>query len=228
MADCGISSRRKSESLIKSARVYVNDKPVTDLDFKVDTNIDKVVLDGVAIKPKKNLYYLLNKPKGFITSVSDDRSRKTVLDLISVNARIYPVGRLDYDTTGLLFLTNDGEFSQLLTHPKNKVPREYEVKLDSPLKEADKLKLLKGVFLDGKAGRFLNLNFPSDNNKKIVTVLCEEGRNRFIKKMFAKLNYRVKSLNRFSFAGVRLDVPVGKFRKLTPLELQNIKNKYSK
>jgi 23S rRNA pseudouridine2605 synthase len=227
LADCGIASRRKSEVLITAGRVYVNNHLITDLECRVDTEIDSVTLDGVKIKPKKNLYFLLNKPKGFITSVKDDRSRKTVLDLINVKERIYPVGRLDYDTTGLLFLTNDGEFSQLLTHPSNKVPREYEAKLDEPLSEKDKLKLLRGIYIDGKAGKFLRIYFTDEDNRKIVKVFCEEGRNRFVKRMFAKLGYRVKSLNRLSFAGIKLDVPPGKFRKLTPGELQLIRKKFS-
>ena len=132
LAECGISSRRKSEELIKEGRVSVNDSIIMDLNFRVDDN-DIVAVDGEKIKLQKKLYYILNKPKGVITSVSDDKNRKTVVDLINVNQKIFPVGRLDYDTTGLLFLTNDGEFSQLLSHPKNKALREYEVRLNRDL-----------------------------------------------------------------------------------------------
>jgi 23S rRNA pseudouridine2605 synthase len=124
LADSGISSRRKSEEFISQGRVAVNDKIIIDFSYKIDTDKDVVTLDGEKIKPKRSIYILLNKPKGYITSVSDDRNRATVLDLINTKERVYPVGRLDYDTTGLLFLTNDGEFSQLLTHPGNRVPRE--------------------------------------------------------------------------------------------------------
>ena len=227
LADSGISSRRKSEEYISQGRVAVNDRIVTEFSHKVDIETDTVTLDGEKIKPKKNIYILLNKPKGYITTVSDDRNRRTVMDLVKSKERIYPVGRLDYDTTGLLFLTNDGELSQLLTHPGNKVPREYEVKLDKPLDENDKLKLLKGIVLEGKRGKFLKITFPGQKEKNIVWVICEEGRNRFVKRMFRKLDYTVLELNRFSFAGIMLDVPPGKFRNLTFDEIKHLKQKYS-
>jgi len=227
LADSGISSRRKSEEYILQGRVAVNDKIVNEFSHKVDIETDVVTLDGEKIKPKKNIYILLNKPKGYITSVSDDRNRRTVMDLVKSKERIYPVGRLDYTTTGLLFLTNDGELSQLLTHPGNKVQREYEVKLDRPLEEKDKLKLLTGVSLEGKPGKFIKITFPIQKDKKYVTVFCEEGRNRFVKRMFRKLGYTVLELNRVSFAGIKLDVAKGKFRILSLIEVQQIKQNYS-
>jgi 23S rRNA pseudouridine2605 synthase len=227
LADCGISSRRKSEEYISQGRVAVNDKIITDFSHRVNTEKDLVTLDGEKIKPRKNVYLMLNKPKGYITSVSDDRNRSTVIDLIKVKERVYPVGRLDYDTTGLLILTNDGDFSQLLTHPGNKVPREYDVKLDQSLEEEDKLKLLNGIRLDGKSAKFLKLIFREQKNKKNMVVTCEEGRNRFIKRMFGKLGYTVLELNRVSFAGIYIDVPIGKSRHLSLQEVQQIKNKYS-
>ena len=227
LADSGISSRRKSEEYISQGRVAVNDKIVTEFSHKVDTEKDIVTLDGEKIKPKKNIYILLNKPKGYITTVSDDRNRRTVMDLVKSKERIYPVGRLDYDTTGLLFLTNDGELSQLLTHPGNKVPREYEVKLDRPLDENDRLKLLQGVLLEGKKGKFIKITFPWQKDKEIVLVICEEGRNRFVKRMFRKLDYTVLELNRLSFAGIMVDVPPGKSRNLTYNEIQELKQKYT-
>ena len=225
LAESGISSRRKSEEFISQGRVAVNDKIILDLGHKVDTEKDEVTLDGERIRPKKNIYIILNKPRGYITTVSDDRNRSTVLDLIKIKERVYPVGRLDYDTTGLLFLTNDGDFSQLLTHPGNKVPREYEVKLDKPLEESDKKKLLDGIKLEGKPGKFLKLSYRNSNRKNLL-VGCEEGRNRFVKRMFGKLDYTVIELNRVSFAGISLDIPVGKSRILTLQELQTIKQKY--
>jgi 23S rRNA pseudouridine2605 synthase len=227
LADSGISSRRKSEEYISQGRVAVNDKIVTEFSHKVDIEKDIVTLDGEKIKPKKHIYIILNKPKGYITTVSDDRNRRTVMDLVKSKERIYPVGRLDYDTTGLLFLTNDGELSQLLTHPGNKIPREYEVKLDKPLDEDDRQKLLQGVSLEGKKGKFLKITFPFHNDKKIVSIVCEEGRNRFVKRMFRKLDYTVLELNRFSFAGIVLDVPPGKSRNLTYNEIQELKQKYT-
>ena len=227
LADSGISSRRKSEEYILEKRVAVNDIIVNELSFKVDVEKDIITLDGERIRPKRHIYILLNKPKGYITSVTDDRNRRTVLDLVQTQERIYPVGRLDYDTLGLLFLTNDGEFSQLLTHPGNRVPREYEVKLDRPLEEMDKLKLLIGIKLDGKPAKFIKISFPKSKDKKIVTVFCEEGRNRFVKRMFGRLDYKVVDLIRISYAGIRLDIQPGKYRNLTPQEVQNIRETYS-
>lgn len=227
LADSGVSSRRKSEEYILENRVAVNDNIITDLSFKVDDERDIITLDGERIKPRKHIYILLNKPKGYITSVSDERDRRTVLDLVQTQERIYPVGRLDYDTKGLIFLTNDGNFSQLLTHPGNKVPREYEVKLDKPLEDKDRLKLLDGIKLDGIPGKFIKISFPKQKDKKIITVFCEEGRNKFVKRMFGRLGYTVMDLIRIGFAGIKLDTQPGKFRTLSPQEVENIRKRYS-
>ena len=227
LADSGVSSRRKSEEYIIENRVAVNDNIITDLSFKVDAEKDIITLDGERIKPRKHIYILLNKPKGYITSVSDERDRRTVLDLVQTQERIYPVGRLDYDTKGLIFLTNDGNFSQLLTHPGNKVPREYEVKLDKPLEDMDRLKLLDGIKLDGIPGKFIKISFPKQKDKKIITVFCEEGRNKFVKRMFGRLGYTVMELIRIGFAGIKLDTQPGKFRTLSPQEVENIRKRYS-
>ena len=227
LADSGVSSRRKSEEYIIENRVAVNDNTITDLSFKVDAEKDIITLDGERIKPRKHIYILLNKPKGYITSVSDERDRRTVLDLVQTQERIYPVGRLDYDTKGLIFLTNDGNFSQLLTHPGNKVPREYEVKLDKPLEDMDRLKLLDGIKLDGIPGKFIKISFPKQKDKKIITVFCEEGRNKFVKRMFGSLGYTVMELIRIGFAGIKLDTQPGKFRTLSPQEVENIRKRYS-
>ena len=227
LSDSGVSSRRNSEQFILEKRVSVNKKIITELSFKIDPENDIVTLDGERIKPRRHIYILLNKPKGYITSVSDERDRRTVLDLIKTKDRIYPVGRLDYDTNGLLFLTNDGDFSQLLTHPKNKVPREYEVKLDKPVSEEDKKSLLNGVKLEGKKGKFINLSFSNSRDKKNVNIVCEEGRNRFVKRMFGRLGYKVINLTRTSFAEIRIDIPTGKYRNLTTQEVNFIKEKFS-
>ena len=225
IADCGIASRRKAEEYILQGRVTVNDKIIMDLSFKVDEANDEVSLDGEKISVKRKLYLLLNKPKGVITSTDDEKNRKTVVDLIKVNERIYPVGRLDYNTTGVLILTNDGEFKNLLTHPANHVPREYEVTLDKHLSDEDKAQLLKGVYLDGKKGKFIKINLSK--NKKYLIVDCVEGRNHFVKNMFGALGYTVQSLNRKSFAGLIADVPVGSYRKLSDAEIKKIVNEYA-
>lgn len=227
LAESGINSRRKSEEYILQGRVAINDIVISDFGSRIDLERDIVTLDGEKIKPKKHIYILLNKPKGYITAVTDDRKRSTVLDLVKIKERVYPVGRLDYDTTGLLILTNDGEFTQLLTHPGNQVPREYEVKLDNQLNENDTMKLLNGLTLEGKPGKFLKITFPRQKDKKYVIVTCEEGRNKFVKRMFRKLNYTVVELNRLSYAGITLDLPKGKYRNLSINEVEKIKQKYS-
>ncbi len=227
IANSGISSRRKSEEFILQGRVSVNDKIVTDLSFKVDDEKDVVTVDEEKIHPKKHLYFLLNKPKGVVTTTDDEKKRKTVIDLIKTKERIYPVGRLDYDTTGVLLLTNDGDFSNLLTHPRNKIPREYEVKLDNPLTEEDRIKLLKGINLDSSKAVFIKV-FVNDSTRKNVKVSAVEGRNHFVKRMFGNLGYTVLKLNRKNFAGVKADIPLGSYRKLTRIEVEGIYKQYAK
>ena len=227
IADCGVTSRRKAEELILQGRLSVNNKIVTDLSFRVNPENDQVLIDGERIKIKNNVYYLLNKPKGVISTTNDEKSRKTVIELIKTKEKIYPVGRLDYNTTGVLLLTNDGKLSNLLTHPKNNVPKLYEVKLNRELDEVDREKLLKGVFIERRKGRFEKIKFPNSKEKIIVEVECVEGRNRFVKKMFATLGYKVKSLNRKSFAGLTPDIAVGKYRLLNHSEVKKLFNKYS-
>ena len=228
LASCGVGSRRKVEELITQGRVDVNNKTVIELASQVDEETDHVMVDGQRIAPRSHVYYLLNKPKGVITTTADERDRQTVVDLIDTKDVIFPVGRLDYNTTGVLILTNDGDFSNLLTHPKNKIPREYEVQLDRPLDEKDKEKLLKGIYLEGEKGRFKEIEFPKKNHFTNVIVTAVEGRNHFVKKMFAALSYTVKNLNRISFANIYADIPVGNYRKLTKSEIEEVIHKYGK
>ena len=133
---------------------------------------------------KRHIYILLNKPRGVVTTTADEKNRKTVIDLINTKEKIFPIGRLDYNTTGVLILTNDGDFSFLLTHPRNQVPREYEVKLDKPLTDGDKESLTKGVFIDGKRGKFTDVSFPYKKDNHYVNVMSVEGRNHFLKNKY--------------------------------------------
>jgi len=228
ISDCGLASRRKSEEFITEGRVFVNGKQVINLSHKINPLTDQITIDGERIILKKKLYFLLNKPKGFITTTSDEKKRKTVVDLIKTKEKIFPVGRLDYDTTGVLLLTNDGEFTNLLTHPRNKVPREYYVTLDYPLEEDDKQKLLTGLRLEGKKGKFSKIIYASGTNKNRVIVTAVEGRNRFVKRMFAALGYKVLNLDRISYAGVNaINIPVGSYRKMAYNEINEIVKKYS-
>jgi 23S rRNA pseudouridine2605 synthase len=228
LSDCGVTSRRKSEEYILQGRVYINDKLVTDLSAKVDPSNDTVLVDGEKIYQKKQVYILMNKPRGVVTTTNDEKNRMTVVDLIKSRDKIFPVGRLDYNTTGVLILTNDGDFSNFLTHPGNKIPREYEVKLDRMLTEEDKVKLCKGVFIDGVRGKFIKIISPDKKNKKFITVTAVEGRNHFVKNMFAALGYTVEALNRKSFAGITADIPVGTYRVLSNDEISGVVKTYGK
>jgi 23S rRNA pseudouridine2605 synthase len=227
IAESGVTSRRKSEEFILQGRVTVNNKVIENLAFKVDGELDVVMLDGEKINPRRHIYFLLNKPAGVITSTDDEKKRKTVVDLIKVNEKIFPVGRLDYNTTGVLLLTNDGEFSNFLTHPRNKIPKEYEVKLDKPLSVENLEKLLKGIYIDRKKGVFAKILFQG-SNKKSVVVTTFEGRNHFVKRMFSILGYNVTALNRKSFAGFTANVPPGSYRKLSKSEVEGVFKNYAK
>ena len=227
IAESGLASRRKAEEFINQGRVSVNEKIVNSLSYTINPDKDIVKVDGEIIRPKRNIYILLNKPKRVISSTNDEKNRKTVVDLINTKEKIFPVGRLDYNTTGVLFLTNDGDFSNLLTHPKNKIVRIYQVKLNKGLEEKDRLKLLSGLLIDRKKGKFTNVRFPKKNDRKFVEVECIEGRNHFVKKMFGALKYDIKSLNRHSFAGVVSDIPLGKYRILNENEILEIVRSHS-
>ena len=227
IAESGITSRRKAEELILQGRVSVNNKLVNELGYRINPDRDEVFIDGERIKTKKNTYYLLNKPKGTISTTNDEKNRKTVVDLIKTKEKIYPVGRLDYNTTGVLLLTNDGDFSNLLTHPKNKVPKVYEVKLDKPLDETDKKELIKGIFIDRRRSKFVKVTFANPKNRKVVEVESVEGRNHFVKRMFQALGQNVKSLNRKSFAGIKADIPLGSYREMNKTEVQKLIKRYS-
>ena len=223
LSECGIASRRKADEIISEGRVTINGNLVTELGSKVNTDSDEVFLDGERIKEQRKIYFLLNKPKGIITSTKDEKNRRTVTDLINTNEKIFPVGRLDYNTTGLLILTNDGEFTNFFTHPKNGIEREYEVELDNPLSRENREKITKGLILDGRRSRFNKVTFPKRNNFNFVKVTTVEGRNHFVKKMFSLLGYRVKTLNRVRFGELRLDkLRSGEFRQLSKSEIKSL------
>ena len=222
IAECGISSRRKAEEFILQGRVVVNNKTVTELSCNVNPEEDEIFLDGERLKLEQHVYFLLNKPKGVVTTTNDEKKRIAVTDLIKSNYKIFPVGRLDFNTTGVLILTNDGNFANKLIHPKNNIIREYEVRLDRELEIKDENILLTGVYLDNKKGKFVSVVFKKKKDRKTLTVTCTEGRNHFVKKMFGALKYNVERLHRKSFASIVDDIPVGSFRKLTRDEIQKL------
>ena len=223
IASSGLTSRRKAESLIKEGKVKVNGKVVTELGTKVNTS-DEIIVDNKILEKEVKEYYLLNKPRGVITSTSDDKGRKIVTDFINTSARIFPVGRLDYDTTGVLLLTNDGEFANILTHPKNNIEKVYLAKLEGIIKKEQIDQLKKGVLLDEvlvKASRVKLKKVNIDSNTCMVEITIHEGKNHQVKRMFESVGYRVDKLTR-----KRLDIfttenlQSGEYRKLTPKEVQ--------
>lgn len=227
LSECGVGSRRKVEELILQHRVMVNNNIISSLSTKVNADSDIVKIDGEKVTSKKHVYLLLNKPKGVITSTKDEKGRTTVTDLIGSDSKVYPIGRLDYNTTGVLLLTNDGDFSYILSHPKHKVSREYEARLDKELSVEDEKILLSGIILDKRKSKFESISFPHKKNKSIVRIECYEGRNHFVKRMFSSLGYTVKSLTRIRFAGLSADIPIGSFRKLSQSEINGILKRYA-
>lgn len=223
MADCGVAGRRKCEEIITSGRVKVNGKVITELGTKVTDN-DTVMLDNKVLKlNNRKLYILLNKPTGYLTTVSDDRGRRTVLDLISdeISDRIYPVGRLDYDTEGMLILTNDGDLAYKLSHPKHNFDKTYKVVLNLVPSPTAVNKLREGVVIEGRKTSPAKVEWLKDNT---LLISIHEGRNRQIRKMCEEVGYKVKYLCRISMGNIKLgNVPLGRWRHLTPNEIDYLK-----
>lgn len=229
LSESGVASRRKSEEYIKGGRVSVNGSVVFDLATSIDENIDIVKVDGERVKQEKKIYFLLNKPKGFITTTEDEKGRKTVVDLIKTKIKIFPVGRLDYDTTGVLILTNDGDFANFLMHPSNKIPREYKVTLEKPIEDEHRFKLTKGITLEGRKGKFEKIYYAHKDHKDKLAVTTVEGRNHFVKRMFGALGYNVKKLERISYAGFTTKgMPIAAYRKITENEIRSIYEQYNR
>lgn len=227
IAAAGICSRRKAEELILSGKVKVNGTVVDTLGFKA-TPEDEITVNGEKLKREEKVYFILNKPKNIITSVTDDKDRKTVVDLIETDYRIYPVGRLDYDSQGLLLLTNDGELTNLLIHPKFEIEKTYEVTINGLITEEEIKKLRKGVVIDGYKTDYAKIYLQNQNeNKKTshLLVTIHEGRNRQIRKMFETLNYDVIRLNRIKEGILELgNMRPGEYRKLKPIEVKKLKD----
>ena len=226
IAECGVVSRRKADDLIKTGRIQVNKEIVIELGHTIDPVKDKVYYDGVQLKAESVSYYLLNKPKGYVTTTSDEKHRDIVTELIPKGKRIFPVGRLDVNTTGVLLLTNDGEFSNFVLHPSRKFERVYVAKLHRELSEEERNLLCNGIILDKRKSRFANLEFIS-KDKKLVRVTTVEGRNHFVKKMFLQLGAFVNALHRERFADFTdFGIPVGSYRIIPPKEIEAFMRKY--
>lgn len=223
LADSGVASRRKADELIVQGAVKVNGKVVTTLGTKVQAD-DFITVNGNPIpKIDKKIYFLLNKPKDIIVSTEDEKARKTVMDLIKTNIRIFPVGRLDRNTTGALILTNDGELAHRLLHPSYQIPRTYIALLDKELKQSDADMISKGVQLeDGVTSPCEVVIHPSNPKRVILTMF--EGRNHEVKRIFMHLNYNVRQLDRKVFAGISVQrLERGEYRLLSKKEVNLLK-----
>lgn len=229
LAQAGIASRRKCEEIILAGRVQVNDQTVTTLGVKVDPEADYIKVDGRPIRAEKKVYLLFNKPKGVITSASDPEGRKIVTDFLKgIRERVVPVGRLDYDTEGLLLLSNDGEFVNLLTHPKHHVSKTYHATVKGTPHGDVLEKLKKGVMLeDGITAPAEVEYFDIDPEKKtsVISITIYEGRNRQVRRMFEAVSFPLQKLKRVQFGDLTLHgVPRGKFRHLNEEEINDLKN----
>ncbi len=224
IADAGICSRREADKLIEQGAVAINGKVVTELGTKVSRQ-DKVTYQGKKLSPEKLVYVLLNKPKDFITTTDDPENRRTVMDLVrnACDERIYPVGRLDRQTTGLLLLTNDGELAKVLAHPSGNVKKIYKVELDKPLTKAHFDDIQSGLELeDGKATVDELAMLTPD--MKTIGIELHIGRNRIVRRIFESLGYEVTKLDRVVYAGLdKQRLPRGKWRHLTDKEILRLK-----
>ena len=224
----GFASRRKAEELISKGKVKVNGEIITEMGYKASYD-DFIEVNGIPLnKTEDKVYFLLNKPRGVVTTTKDEKGRKTVVDLIKTNKRIYPIGRLDYDTTGLILLTNDGELTNYLTHPRNKIEKVYVAKVEGIVTKEELKKLCNGVIIDGKKtgkAKAKILKIDKKNNTSVVELIICEGRNHQVKNMFKAINHNVLKLKRESVAFLTLDgLKPGEYRSL---KLKEIKKLYS-
>lgn len=227
IAHAGVAARREAAEMVKKGMVKVNGQPVTEPGHKVSPN-DEVRVNGKKIFLAKNLVYiLLNKPKDYITTTDDPQGRKTVLDIIAraTSERVYPVGRLDRNTSGVLLFTNDGELAQKLTHPSNEIKKVYHVTLNRPLDKKDFDQILKGIKLDDGPASVDVLAYADIKDKTQIGVEIHSGRNRIVRRIFEHLGYDVKNLDRVTFAGLtKKNVERGKWRFLSEKEVRDLKH----
>ena len=225
IANSGICSRRKAEELISQGKVTVNGKIISELGFKANES-DDIRVNGEKISAEQKAVFLLNKPKNVISSSSDDRGRTTVVDLIDSNLRLYPLGRLDYDSSGLLLLSNDGELMQKLIHPKYEVEKTYQVTIDGLINDNEISQLEKGIEIEDYVTAPAKLKLIRKNENRYTSFLeitIHEGKNREIRKMFEKLGYQVLKLHRIKEANIELgNLKSGEYRRLKPYEIKKL------
>ncbi|MBU5426634.1 rRNA pseudouridine synthase [Tissierella pigra] len=227
IALCGISSRRKAEQLIIEGKVMVNNKIITELGTTIDPSKDVVKVNDKKIKEEKNkVYIMLNKPIGFVTTLKDEKDRKIVTDLIDgVKERIYPVGRLDADTTGLLLLTNDGDMAYKLTHPSNEIMKKYIAIVEGVPNKMELEKFRRGLIIDGKKTSKAYIKIAKRyETESILEIVIHEGRNRQVKKMCEAINHPVKKLKRVSIGEIELGgLDIGNWRYLNDEEVKYLR-----
>lgn len=227
LANCGVASRRGADQLILDGVVKINGKVCQPGD-EVNIGSDSVSVNGKLVSAvKKYDYYIMNKPKGYVCTVKDDKGRKTVMDLLPPSAkRLFPVGRLDYDTEGLLILTNDGDLTFKLTHPKNEVPKTYLVRTEKPVSDEDVNKLRSGVYIDGVKTKKCNVRLiESTKTGSKLHITISEGRNRQVRKMFEAVNNSVDFLKRIKIGDLTLSgLDRGQVRQLRPVEVDYLLN----
>ncbi len=225
LANCGVASRRKCEELIISGKVKVNGVIVNEVGIKIDQLKDVIEYNGKEIKKKEDkVYIMLNKPEGYISSVKDEKGRATILDIVKVNERIYPIGRLDYDSSGLLLLTNDGEIYNKIIHPRVEIIKRYVAVVKGEVTEKDKMKFEIGIDIGGYITAPAELRIISyDKGISTIEIGIHEGKNRQIRKMCAAIHHDVLSLKRISIGELKLGyLKRGEYRKLNKEELDYI------
>ena len=230
MASCGVASRRKCEEIITSGRVKVNGEVVNTLGTKV-TEKDVVSVDGKLIKPEEHVYYALNKPSGYVTTLSDEHGRRKVIDLFEqadLDKRIFPVGRLDYDTQGILLFTNDGELANKLTSPNSKVEKEYLARVSGHADKAALAKLVRGVVINGYKTRPAEvevIEYKKDTDTSLLRIIITEGKYHQVKNMCEAVGLPVKKLTRLRFATISTEgIPKGAYRSLKIHEVKQLHN----
>lgn len=226
IAQAGVASRRQAEKLITDGRVKVNGKVVKEMGISVSMG-DEVVVNGVLIKQEaQHVYYLLNKPKGIISSSKDEKDRNTVVDFVPSEYRVFPVGRLDRETTGALILTNDGEFANYMTHPKFDMSKEYRVSVHGKLTYKISTQLMEGITIEGvsyKGIEFKNVKYDEKKHRTQFSVVLNEGKNRQIRKMFAHFDIPVLKLHRYAIGFIDIsELRIGEYRELKPFEVKKL------
>lgn len=228
LSNSGLASRRKCDQLIEEGKVFVNGKQVTELGSQINEKKDKVTVEGKTITlPSSFVYIKLNKPKGYACTAQDEKGRKTIYDLIDSEERLFSIGRLDYDTEGLILLTNDGDFANKVAHPKFNIDKEYRVTVEGEIKESEMAVMRKGVVVDGQRMPSAIVNFISyENGYTKLSVIIDEGQNRQIRRMFEAIGKTIKLLKRVRIGQVRLGgLRRGDYKDLTEVELNSLVGK---